>query len=322
MIRLEQPSAPRPAPLAAVPLPTMLRRQRKRWLDAYQRCRRKLSKKAVHDLRVQSRRLLAVLGLARIVLPHREVDPIVRALRSRIKRFGRLRDVQIQRGLVKSLAPRRKDVQPMARFLKQREARQTRRLAKELEEGGTRKLHRELTRLEKALEHAGKDSSRSRRQAHRILAAVEAAFRQVKSRRHRVRADQPATLHQTRMAFKRFRYMVEALQKVLPGATRERIRAMQAFQTRLGEIQDVEVLLQRVEKYVARHAAEAERLEAFQVRAAQRLTELIRRQVTSMDELDQFWPLPSATIQLPGNHRRRTVARSARRILKAHPLPG
>ena len=60
------------------------------------------------------------------------------------------------------------------------------------------------------------------------------------------------TIHQMRVAFKRFRYTAELLQRFLPQFTAPLLERMKDFQSVAGDIQDVAVLLARIEKEIKR----------------------------------------------------------------------
>ena len=63
-----------------------------------------------------------------------------------------------------------------------------------------------------------------------------------------VRRNNTKTIHQMRVAFKRFRYMSELLQTMLPRLTKKHLRRMQEYQSMMGDIQDMESSARRVEK--------------------------------------------------------------------------
>jgi CHAD domain-containing protein len=65
------------------------------------------------------------------------------------------------------------------------------------------------------------------------------------------------TIHCTRVAFKEFRYMVEALADCLPIATEHRLEAMHDYQTLMGDVQDAQVLLAAVDKFLCKRDFES-----------------------------------------------------------------
>ena len=60
----------------------------------------------------------------------------------------------------------------------------------------------------------------------------------------------PRTIHRLRIAFKRFRYLCELLEPFLSGVTETRLERMRHYQGASGEIQDLAVLLARLERAV------------------------------------------------------------------------
>src|SRR5262245_44734250 len=58
-------------------------------------CKDELSEEAVHDLRVATRRLLAVMDLLRILDPHPRVKKVRRVLKDQLDSLDELRDTQV-----------------------------------------------------------------------------------------------------------------------------------------------------------------------------------------------------------------------------------
>ena len=77
-----------------------------RWrkhLAELKRCQKKCSEKAVHDLRVATRRLISMLDLIKTIHSDARLTKMRRELRKRLKMFGELRDVQVQALYVKKM---------------------------------------------------------------------------------------------------------------------------------------------------------------------------------------------------------------------------
>jgi CHAD domain-containing protein len=81
------------------------------------------------------------------------------------------------------------------------------------------------------------------------IAAVDAAFSSVVEHKVALDSSDPATVHRMRVAFKKFRYSVEALAPLLPKASSKQLRAMKAFQDSMGDIQDSTVLLASIRTF-------------------------------------------------------------------------
>ena len=118
------------------------------------------------------------------------------------------------------------------------------------------------------------------------------AFARVARLCRHVRAGDTKTIHRTRIAFKRFRYMVEALAPLLPAVTPDHRRAMRGYQCMMGDIQDMEVLLAALDKFVQKEgvdAGSARRLKKELVRWRQLLIQIY---LNAAGRLRRFWPPP------------------------------
>ena len=74
--------------------------------------------------------------------------------------------------------------------------------------------------------------------------AVEDAFLITQRRRDWVNPSQATSIHRVRIAFKTFRYTVEIVHPLLDNFPAANLKRMHDYQSLMGEIQDVEVILQ------------------------------------------------------------------------------
>jgi CHAD domain-containing protein len=135
-----------------------------------------------------------------------------------------------------------------------------------------------------------------------LLTALDEAYLTVSQRQGRIDPAQPATLHRVRIAFKKFRYLVEIIYPLLPGFSETQLKNMHTYQTALGEIQDVEVLLNTLADFAAGHKTyDPQPVHRFY---EQRHTELINAYLENMNETITFW---RATPEkpFPGNFQQR-----------------
>jgi CHAD domain-containing protein len=93
-----------------------------------------------------------------------------------------------------------------------------------------------------------------------------------------------------RVAFKRFRYTAELLQPFLPDYTQERLQRMKDFQDAAGNIQDVSVLLDRIEKDVQNKEIKAACVKNLQKELLQCEQRAIDALMKRIDELIDFEP--------------------------------
>ena len=268
-------------------LNTQWRRYRKR----LKRCQKRFSEDAVHDMRVETRRLLSTIELLGAFIPERDTRKVRRALKRHLDTFDQLRDTQVQLGYVGRMAGTFPDAHAFYDWLRNRQSRFSRTTRKAVKHIKTKRLGRYLAAFEKEVRLQHKRFTRE--QAFVIVRrAINQAFARVAQLCRRVRSGDAKTIHRTRIAFKRFRYMVEALSPLLPAVTENHRRALRAYQCMMGDIQDMEVLLAALDKFVQKeevNAAAARRLKNELVRWRQLLTQIY---LNAAGRLRRFWPPP------------------------------
>jgi CHAD domain-containing protein len=211
------------------------------------RCQKRFSESAVHELRIETRRILALLDLLEAL---RFAEPLKKArktFKKRLDAFDDLRDTHVHLVLLKPLWKNFPEARTLKRHLTRCEKQLVSELSREIRTSKIGRINRQLKRIEKFLRHSGDvpATSRSRGLAQMVLGG---AFRRVIILRRKIRRNKPATIHRMRVAFKRFRYTAELLQPFLPHFNAERLARMKDFQGAAGNIQDVAVLVARLEK--------------------------------------------------------------------------
>jgi CHAD domain-containing protein len=257
-----------------------LKKQWKRYRKRLKRCQKEFSEKAVHDSRVQTRRLLSTVELSGAFLPQSRLHSARRALKRHLDTFKELRDTQVQLVYVGKMLLSFPGARPFHGYLLKHEercARQARDRIKRLK----------AKRIEKII--AGyRAELRERRKL--LLRALDRAFTGVQRLRRRVNPNNTATIHRTRVAFKRFRYMVEALATMLPEATKKRRADMQHYQALMGNIQDMEVLLATLRKFFKKNEIKQESARRFHEELLRRRQWFVQTYLDAADQLNDFWP--------------------------------
>jgi CHAD domain-containing protein len=217
---------------------------------AWKKARTKTSEGSVHDLRVSTRRLIAMLDMTQALSKDNHIPKLQRRFKKVLKRMGPVRDVQVQLGTVSRLRQAGL-VQDFKRTLEKRERRAVSKIRKQLVKPAKRRLsagvkdvRSEFTRVQRKL-----NDDAVHRSIERTLKARRNDF--LTARRRFQPADED-TLHQMRIALKKYRYSVEAALPVLANSAKERAREMQAFQKLLGDTRDVELLRAELERWAAK----------------------------------------------------------------------
>jgi CHAD domain-containing protein len=282
-------AAPIPAADVLEHLGDSLHTQWRRYRKRLKRCQKQFSEDAVHALRVETRRLLATIELLGAFIPEHDLRKARRALKHHLEIFGELRDTQVQLVYVGRMAGTFPDAYPFYDWLQIRKARFIRETRKAVKRIRTKRLGRRLATFEKEI----------RRQRRRITGeqayvivrrAMNRAFARVAQLCRNVRAGDTQTIHRTRIAFKRFRYMVEALAPLLPAVTPDHRRAMRGYQCMMGDIQDMEVLLAALDKFVQKEGVNAQSAHRLKKELVRWRKMLIQIYLNAAGRLRRFWP--------------------------------
>jgi CHAD domain-containing protein len=254
------------------------------------RCRKRYSEEAVHDLRVATRRLISTLELVDRIHPEGNLRKARRTLKKQLDLFGPLRDVQVQLLTIEKMLPSFPELQEFFRVLEKRERRLKQRLRLELKRLKTGKIRKGIVTAARQLATLPDTPAVQRKHRAEAILAIETAFDRVVERKQAITPTDGASIHRMRVAFKKFRYMVEALGPLRGHTTNKQLKAMNAFQGSMGEIQDAEVLLANVQDFARSRGTEGEL--AF----ARALEELSRRRLAlietflgSADTVFTFW---------------------------------
>lgn len=263
------------------------RRCRKR----LKRCRKSFSEESVHQFRVETRRLLAAVELAGAFLPERKIRRVRDAIKRHLDTFDELRDTQVQVIYVQRMARAFPAARNFHAWLQKRETRFTRKTRRTVKHLKASRITCFLAVLQKEIRRVRKRTTR-----HQAFAAawraMNRAFDRVARQCRRLKAADTATIHRTRIAFKRFRYMAEAMSPLLSAVTAQHRQAMRGYQSMMGDIQDVEVLTATFEKYLRRKKIKTSAAEQLRHELVRRREWLIQVYLSAASRLRYFWPPP------------------------------
>jgi len=280
-----------PVPVAVGPiLAAALDRRWQSYREQLRRCQDKFSEAAVHELRVATRRLLAQFILLSCVAPSAALEKARRILKRRLAALGDLRDTQVQRLFVEQKIASFPELVLMRGWLQRRERRLAKSAAEKVNRFRTRKLERWIAAM---IEDLTANAGRSRAQsqlASAVLRAAAQAFAEAVERRRAINLADMRTVHQTRVAFKRFRYVLESLSPGITGLSRRQLRALAYYQRKMGIIQDLEVIQAGVARYTREYKKRGALLQRFSRHLRQRRARALRSFLKSADGLFAFWP--------------------------------
>ena len=247
-------------------------------------CKDEFSEEAVHDLRVATRRLLAAMDVVRLLEPHSRVQKVRRALKDQLDSLDDLRDTQVMLVEVSESIADFPDLKPFEEHLLKREKKLLRKARKEIESLGISGLRK---RIEKSSE-SFKENGRAEDWTARLLSVGDQAYERATQGLGQIDAAAPASIHQFRVAFRKFRYTVEIVHPILENYPEEFLQQMHDYQSRMGDIQDATVFLSTLSEYVEETDSSTP-LMPVRDTFENRRTELIAKFMDAKDELHRFW---------------------------------
>jgi CHAD domain-containing protein len=268
------------------------------------RNRRRCTEPGIHDLRVATRRLLAVLDLADAVLPG-EVGPRSRrVLRRNLRSFSPLRDCHVRILTLRGLTRRFTVSRPMLREARVLEKELIREAARVIARFDAASFGREVSAIAESLASLEETPAQAQAAAAVLAGVAAKKYLRVASRGRKLSAGDTKTIHRLRVAFKEYRYTLEALLPLFHGVGKAHMKTMSAFQDRMGEIQDIEVLIAAVGRFaVTRGAAYPASVLNLQRHLAQRRLTLVTAFMKHAGAVTGFWP-ESALPSGPAPHQR------------------
>jgi CHAD domain-containing protein len=265
-----------------------LKRQWRRYRKELKRCQKKFTPARVHESRVATRRLLSLLELLSPFLAPGRVRKSEAALKQHLEMFDELRDTQVQLQAVRELRHDYPAARRFYNFLREREERLTRKTRKRIKHVKTGRLAELIDAAREELAQRCQDCPPAAANAE-LLRAVDSTFARARRLRERIAPDDTASIHRTRLAFKKFRYMIETLTKCLPAVDEQLLAAMRRYQMMMGEIQDAEVLGGTFEKFVRKETVSFGIAEEFHRELLRRREVLVDRYLDAADRLRDFW---------------------------------
>jgi len=209
---------------------------RKAWNDA----RRHLDEATIHDLRVATRRMSAVLLLLEAILGKDGASSTRRRTKRVMKRLGTLRDIQVQISIVKKWNST-DSARGFLESLEQVEKREKKTVRDYLSADRRKRLLRRLRDFER-------DAAKQLKKMPdaTVQATLERVITQqrddVKAADNQLARSDPQSLHALRIASRKLRYSLEATADTVGAAPESELEALRQRQTELGRKRDLQLL--------------------------------------------------------------------------------
>jgi CHAD domain-containing protein len=256
--------------------------------QAWKKARAKASEKSVHDLRVNTRRLIANLELARSLSQRDDIAKLQRHFKKVLKGIGPLRDLQVQ---LETVAHLRQDglVADFKRVLERREGREIKTIQDELTRGRKQRLAKKIKEVREEFSRFFESTSdpKIQRSIERVLNARRNELLKAERRFRRLQPLNEEVLHEVRLALKKLRYVLEAAQPVLKPSVKAQAQEMHSFQQLIGDSRDLEILRAELEKWAKKRGKKIAIVPALETLNEKRES-LIRKFVDSADQFEQL----------------------------------
>jgi CHAD domain-containing protein len=246
------------------------------------RCRAEFSNEVVHDLRVATRRMLALIQLLNSVSPRRRLKKMIHAFKDQLDEFDDLRDTQVILGEISEIMQELPQLQEFQKHLQFNEEKLLKNLRKKIKQLASFEVTKRIHNTHEAIAVETNSDLNSQ-----ILQAVDDVYLITKQRRDWVDLTRSATIHRVRIAFKSLRYMIEIVHPMLSDFPAENLKRMHDYQSLMGEIQDAEIFAQTLADF-SEHASFPD-LEPVRRYYEQRHTEAISAYAAEMDQINTFW---------------------------------
>jgi CHAD domain-containing protein len=253
-----------------------------RYEEKLKLCRDNFSKDAVHDLRTSIRRLLATLDVIAFVTATSRVEKLSDRIKEQLDSFSDLRDIQVLLGKVEENINTLPELEPFQNYLEKREKRKQRANKKQVENIKLGGISKRLLKIHEAVEDRSAEELDVK-----LPQAVDEAYLTVVQRYGEIDPGQLVSIHHLRVAFKKFRYMVEAIYPCLPDFPESQLNRMHDYQTYMGDIHDDQVFLETLAQF-------AEGSDSYDPEPVRRFSDKVLAKALSVylknkDEVITFW---------------------------------
>jgi len=216
-----------------------------RFIACLERASRRPGEKEIHDLRVSIRRLLSYISVAgELSRSKSQSRGAVNRLKDFMSPLGRLRDAQVKIEWLKKIVPEGDESTYLYSLSVLGESIGWEGKVRKLLLGANRK------RLSESVDRYRPSPLPRTALRAKALGILVKRERGIESLAAEARNEENVeALHRMRLAFKKYRYSVEILAPFLPSVTAETLKRLHAFQTLLGDIHDLDVLLEEAEHF-------------------------------------------------------------------------
>ena len=267
------------------------------------------AEKTIHDLRVATRRMMALLDLVRSIYPGSGAAGVLKQLDKQLQSLSTLRDTQVQILKMEQMAANHQVLLGLIDTLKTGETAQTRLAQKEIDRAELDPMQAYFDQLRTKVGEFLTVPAMQETAPSILWGMLAKIFVKTVILRNEIRNDQDCLaepdihrdkirkIHDLRLHFKRFRYSIEILEPILPRVTGRLLKRMSEYQSKMGTIQDTEMLISLIDsnakrlrkKNRKRAAPHQDPFAPLQTELKERLRNEVSSFLVSMDDMDEYW---------------------------------
>lgn len=250
------------------------------------KCKAHSSEKAVHDARVSIRRIISAIEILDAVshTDDKSSQKHLKRLKDIHKLFSPLRDTHISIMYADGMASDFPKIDIFIEYLHSREKRLSFKLQKKLEAVAIESLKKATDAVKLAIYGQFKEKELY----CELRKRSDEAFCKVAELIDSVDTSDMESIHNVRIAFKRFRYMVEVLNELQP-VEEYMLSGMKAVQDELGAIQDITVVADLLKRFIEKKSSEGQLLSLESHELLQRQKRLVESFAATADDIKNIW---------------------------------
>jgi CHAD domain-containing protein len=259
------------------------------FLDELARARQRISSKTVHDLRVGSRRALAIIRMSEICLSKGNGEKkLKKEIRGVMKLMSKLRDVHIQKEYIAEMLVVFKQLTPYYQALRLREKKLLKKTGRKIEKYRMRSFRKLFDRHIEDLQKALSESETFQYKKASVNRQVDDTFAILVRRKREMRANDLESVHRFRVALKNFRYQAENMAILFPDNS-VIIEEMHALQTQLGNVQDLRIIAQGLAEFAKKKRGMHLAADAITEEFERKINQMVLKLLADADKIYTFW---------------------------------
>lgn len=264
-----------------------------RWMNFSMRlaaAKNETSMENVHDFRVATRRLLVLLDLVNNLLPHSKYEKLRKYLRGLRSNFNALHDTQMIIDTLIDAHNNGLEIEPFLRLIQKTEDRLHKDVIKVISTLKPGHLFANCIQIRTELVQILTDPSFLELE---VLPKLDESYAEIKKVSSLIDPSEVSTIHNLRISYRKFRYMIEILIPIFHDYPTEYLSKMRFYQDLMGDIQNGEIILNYLNQ-IAKKVPESKRipvLSFFQEKYEASISKFLQEFV----EVPMFWRDSSAS---------------------------